>query len=83
MRIRRRLKFSGHTIGADGVLTRVELTGPSSFAEWESCFAILKTALIMLDQVAPATVEFYYTVVKEYHHRYGAEIWALLYQADV
>eukprot|EP00969_Alexandrium_andersonii_P109263 4820471-Alexandrium_andersonii.AAC.1 len=37
----------------------------------------------MLDQVEPATAEFYYTVAKEYHHRYGPEIWALLYQADV
>ena len=26
--------------------------------------------------------EFYYTVVKEYHHRYGNEIWALLYQVE-
>ena len=36
----------------------------------------------MLDQVKPATL-CYDAVIKEYQHRYGPELWALLYQADV
>jgi hypothetical protein len=83
MRIRRKAKFSGLVIGSDSRLSRVELMGPGSFPEWKKSFRVLRTGLIMLDQVDPSTLDGYHNLIEKYATRYGPDAWAVVYQADV
>jgi hypothetical protein len=82
-RLRRKVKFHGYNIGANGQLARVELLGPASFEEWRKSYAILRTALIMLEQVDPAALDAYSANIERLSRRYGTAIWTVLYQADV
>eukprot|EP00972_Heterocapsa_arctica_P064948 9588533-Heterocapsa_arctica.AAC.1 len=44
-RLRRKMAFEGFAIGPDGILKRTEMKGPDSFAAWEACFVVLRTAM--------------------------------------
>eukprot|EP00971_Amphidinium_carterae_P330792 6464007-Amphidinium_carterae.1 len=52
-----------------------EQRGPPSFAEWRRSYRVLWTVLIQLD--------LYVDRLEKFHARCGADVWSLLYQADV
>ena len=82
-RIRRKIKLAGLVLGPGGVLQSVEIVGPPTVADWLKCYLVLRTALIMLDQVGLATLDRYSTQLNEYANRYGPVVWHIIYQADV
>jgi len=81
-RTKKRRTFSGYTVGADGQLHLSEHKGPESHAEWESCYEIFKTACIMLKACKRETMDRHQQKIKKLYSAYGAQCWALLYQAD-
>ena len=83
LRMRRKMKFSGLSLGSDGDLHKTEIAGPENFATWEESFEVLRTGLLMLGQVDVSTMTAYHNHIKEYNARYGHDIWMVLYQADV
>ena len=82
-RIRRKLKLAGMILGPGGVLQAVEIVGPPTHADWFKCYLVLRTALIMLDQVGLATLDRYASQINEFANRYGPIVWHIIYQADV
>jgi hypothetical protein len=82
VRIIRKLKLTGMCLNANGELFRSELSGPTSYEQWETCYMVFRTACIMLDIVTPAALDQYKDHIKQYSLRYQHVCWALLYQAD-
>jgi hypothetical protein len=82
VRIIRKLKLTGMCLNANGELFRSELSGPTSYEQWETCYMVFRTACIMLDIITPAALDQYKDHIKQYSLRYGHLCWALLYQAD-
>ena len=83
-RIQRKLRFSGQVLGAQGVLQTVQLYGPPTVCEWQTCcWAIFKTGSIVLQELSPSTLDLWEKVVTNHASRYGPETWALIYQAEV
>ena len=82
-RIRRKVKLAGMVLGPGGVLQAIEIVGPPSAHDWMKCYLVLRTALIMLDQVGLATLDRYSSQITEYANRYGQVVWHIIYQADV
>eukprot|EP00971_Amphidinium_carterae_P017976 354278-Amphidinium_carterae.1 len=66
---------------SSGVLRPVELHGPSCFEAWESSYAVLKTALLMLDAVSLGKLELYHSMIREFVARFPSH-WPMVYQAD-
>lgn len=83
VRIRRRTKFTGHIIGPNGDLAKVELLGPACCTIWCDCYLVLRTGLMMLDQVDAAVLDRYRNQFCKFVARFGEEVWAIAYQADV
>ena len=81
-RLVKRIKLSGYVIGRDGMLTTVELTGPTNFAMWLQSWQVFSNVCIMLDIIDLGTLTKYRDMIEKFHNRYGHAIWALLYQAD-
>ena len=75
-RIKRKLRLSGQTLGANSVFRTFLLCGFLSVFEWQAGWAIFKTGASMLQvlRVKMAT---------NYAGRCGVEAWALTHQADV
>lgn len=81
-RVAKKLKLSGYVIGRDGLLTSIEVTGPTSIGMWLQSWQVFSNVCIMLDIVDLGTLTKYKDIIERFHNRYGAPIWALLYQAD-
>ena len=82
-RLAKKIKLSGYVIGRDGVLTSVELTGPTSFGMWLQSWQVFSNVCVMLDIIDLGTLTKHRELIEKFHNRYGQAIWALLYQADV
>jgi hypothetical protein len=87
IRIIRKLKLTGLLLNSSGELFRSELSGPSNYEQWECCYMVYRTALIMLEMVSPAACDLYRDHVKQYNTRYltgsgQGSCWALIYQSD-
>lgn len=82
-RMIKKIKLSGYIIGKDGLLSSVELTGPTTFQMWLQSWQVFSNACVMLDIVDLGVLTKYKDLLDKYHNRYGQHIWALLYQADV
>ena len=81
-RLVKKIKLSGYVIGRDGVLSTVELTGPTNFGMWLQSWQVFSNVCIMLDIIDLGTLTKYRDTIEKFHNRYGHAIWALLYQAD-
>ena len=73
-------KFSDQVF-VGGVLTTRLLSGPQTFADWQSCFEIFKAAMIMLKAAKPGTLTAYEEGVKELWMAY--DNWSIISQADL
>ena len=82
IRVIRKLKLSGMVLNASGEFTRTELAGPTSYDQWEQCYMVFKTCMVMLGFATPAALEACKDHIKWYAYRYKEQCWALLYQAD-
>ena len=82
MRTSRKMKLSGLMLNASGQFFRSEMAGPASYDQWELCFQVFLTAMVMLDFASPAALEGYKTHIKRYAQAHTDVAWALLYQAD-
>lgn len=58
-KIARSLKFRAWIPQADGTFLAKELAGPNGFVPWESSFNVFGVAMMMLNQMMPATVTEY------------------------
>ena len=83
-RLVKKIKLSGYVIGRDGVLSTIELTGPTNIGMWLQSWQVFSNTCIMLDVIDLGTLTLtkYGDLVEKFHNRYGSAIWALLYQAD-
>ena len=81
-RLVKKLKLSGYVIGRDGILTSVEVTGPTGIGMWLQSWQVFSNACVMLDVIDLGTLTKYRDMIERFHNRYGPPIWALLYQAD-
>jgi hypothetical protein len=83
LRLEKKAKFQGLSMGKDGNLKPIELYGPGTFAVWKECWAPFRTGCIMMDTMDPATLDMYADHLEQYVYRYGAAAWPIIYQADV
>ena len=81
-RVQRKILLTGMLVAPSGGLMRGELYGPANFEQWQCCYAVFKTVLLMFDAVKPAALDAYEALIRQYYLRYGQRCWALLYQAD-
>ena len=77
------MAFTGLVMGPGGVLHNVEIQGPPTLEAWKESYDVLFSALIMLDTVRRPQLVAYRAKICALHAQYGAQSWALLYQADV
>jgi hypothetical protein len=79
----RAMAFTGLVAGPGGTLHNVEIQGPPSLEAWKESYDVLFSALIMLDTVRRPHLAAYRAKICLFHAQFGAQCWALLYQADV
>ena len=80
--IQQKVKLTGMMLNTSGGLFRSEMAGPMTFEQWESCYRVSRTAIVMLRVARPSARDSYLDHVKQYHMRYSHECWAVLYQTD-
>ena len=81
-RFQKRLKMRGLTLHAGGEFKPLEIYGPSTFQEWDSCYELLITGLVGFKAVELGNLLEYQSVIKGFHERYGPSFWPLIYQAE-
>ena len=69
-RLAKKRRFSAMIVTELGEYIVEELLGPGSFALWESCWNVFRTACIMLFLVAPGLLRRYATLIKSFVVRY-------------
>ena len=78
------MMFLAHRyIPSTGQYQREELPGPPDFDHWLKCWNVLKTALLLLEQVDPEPLDLYSQFIDRLASMYGALCWWIVYQADV
>ena len=82
-RFKKVLAFHGLHIGLDGAIVMAEMKGPSNLDEWLASWRIFKVASIMLKILSTAAADAYAGHITRLHTKYGAQVWLLLYQADI
>ncbi|MDE0916350.1 MAG: hypothetical protein OSB57_14335 [Planctomycetota bacterium] len=83
VRIQKKNSMKGLLMTRDGSFIEAELFGPPSYGQWEECFDVLATGLLMLDIVSRNKIADYKDHIRELAAAYGPKVWHLLYQTDV
>ena len=73
-------KFRSFVLTASGYIAK-ELPGPANFAQWRTCYRLLKTALLMLDAVGLASLQAYENNMERLARSFPS-CWHLIYSAD-
>eukprot|EP00435_Cladocopium_sp_Y103_P031264 s206_g7.t2 len=73
-RLVKKLKLSGYVIGRDGVLTGVEVTGPTGIGMWLQSWQVFSNVCVMLDLIDLGMLTKYRDLIERFHNRYGAPI---------
>jgi hypothetical protein len=73
-------KFRSFVLTASGYIAK-ELPGPANFAQWRTCYRLLKTALLMLDAVGLASLQAYENNMERLARTFPS-CWHLIYSAD-
>jgi len=81
-RIERRLKFVSYALTPAGAWRTLELPGADCLDTWRDCWAVFKTAAVMLDIARPSTLDLYAASFEERCRRYP-RAWHLCAQADI
>ena len=82
IRMMRKLRLTGLMLGPSGELFRSEMTGPMTYDQWEACFMVFRSAMVMLEFASPSSLDGYGDHVRQYSTRFGTQCWALIYQTD-
>ena len=82
IRMMRKLRLTGLMLGPSGELFRSEMAGPMSYDQWEACFMVFRSAMVMLEFASPSSLDGYRDHVRQYSTRFRAQCWALIYQTD-
>ena len=64
-RVAKSLKFTSHFLDHTGAWRCEEMPGPDSFATWEACWRVFRTAAIMCEIAAPAVLDRYAAKFRE------------------
>ena len=83
IRLMKKTSMKGLLMMRDGSFFEAELFGPPSYCQWEQCFDVLATGLLMLDIVSRNKLADYKEHIRELSAAYGPTVWHLLYQTDV
>ena len=75
------LKFTSHFLDHSGSWRTKEVPGPDSFATWEACWRVFRTAAIMCDIATPAVLDRYAAKFRERVDRFS-DAWHLCVLAD-
>ena len=75
------LKFTSHFLDHSGSWRTKEVPGPDSFATWEACWRVFRTAAIMCDIATPAVLDRYAAKFRERIDRFFC-VWHLCVLAD-
>ena len=75
------LKFTSHFLDHTGAWRCKEIPGPDSFATWEACWRVFRTAAIMCDIAALAVLDRYAAKFRERVDRFS-DAWYLCVFAD-
>jgi len=81
-RIERRLKFVSYALTPSGAWRTLELPGADCLDTWRDCWAVFKSAAVMLDVARPATLDLYSASFEDRCRRYP-RAWHLCAQADI
>jgi hypothetical protein len=81
-RIERRLKFVSYALTPSGAWRTLEIPGADCLDTWRDCWAVFKTAAVMLDVARPATLDLYAASFEDRCRRYP-KAWHLCAQADI
>ena len=81
-RMVKKVRLCGERLGGDGVMHKIELYGPATYAMWSASWKILENCCVMLDIADLGKLVAYKRKQDKYHERYGEKIWALQYQTD-
>ena len=82
IRMMRKIRLTGLKLGPSGELFRSEMAGPMTYDQWEACFMVFRSAMVMLDFASPSSLDGYRDHARQYSTRFGAQCWALIYQTD-
>ena len=82
IRMMRKLRLTGLMLGPSGELFRSEMAGPMTYDQWEACFMVFRSAMVMLEFASPSSLDGYRDHVRQYSTRFGTQCWALTYQTD-
>ena len=82
-RFAKKLRVLGRTIGADGVITPLELFGPPTYQIWEDSYNLWTTLCRFNKTMCLDTLIAYKDIIDDFHRTYGPACWALIYQVDV
>jgi len=81
-RLERRLKFTHHMMGPDGMWKTVEIPGADSLDTWRRCWAVYRTAAIMVGVAHPATIDRHEQLFIDRCERYP-RAWHICARADI
>ena len=82
IRMMRKLRLTGLTLGPSGELFRSEMARPMTYDQWEACFVVFRSAMVMLEFASPSSLDGYRDHVRQYSARFGTQCWALIFQTD-
>ena len=82
IRMMRKLRLTGLMLGPSGELFRSEMAGPMTYEQWEACFMVFRSAMVMLEFASPSSLDGYRDHVRQYSTRFGVQRWALIFQTD-
>ena len=80
--IGRIMKFTAHVAAPGGEFHRKEVTGPSSFAEWENSWRVYAFAMEVLDAASRTRLKRYYDQVQRLANDYPS-MWWIIACADI
>ena len=69
--------FSAMVLSRDGSWAHRSLRGPSSFGQWENCWHVYATTLVMLDVAAPGALKTYFQAFRRLRELFPQE-WGTL-----
>ena len=56
IRMMRKLRLTGLMLGPSGELFRSEMAGPMTYDQWEACFMVFRSAMVMLEFASPSSL---------------------------
>jgi hypothetical protein len=81
-RLERRMRFTSHVMSPDGTWRTVELPGADCLDTRRDCWAVFRSAAIMMNVALPATLDRYESLFVERCRRHPTA-WHLCAQADI